>query len=153
MQVFDPVGSGFVASLARPGGNTTWFADAEFSMSGKLLEVLKEIAPHLRRVAVIHDPVQAPQITMWHAIEAVALLLGVVVSAVALRDGAEIEHTIEVFRNEQGSGVIVLPNTITNLHRELLIALMARYRLPAVYAYPYFVYDGGLVLYGVDTAG
>jgi putative ABC transport system substrate-binding protein len=153
VQVFDPVGSGFVASLARPGGNTTGFADAEFSMSGKLLEVLKEIAPHLRRVAVIHNPVQAPQIAMWHAIEAVAPSLGVVVSAVAPRDGAEIEHTIEVSRNEPGSGVIVLPNPITNLHRELLIALMARHRLPAVYAYPYFVSDGGLVSYGVDPAG
>jgi ABC-type uncharacterized transport system substrate-binding protein len=153
VQVFDPVGSGFVDSLARPGGNTTGFADAEFSMSGKLLEVLKEIAPHLRRVAVIHNPVQAPQIAMWHAIEAVAPSLGVVVSAVAPRDGAEIEHTIEVFRNEPGSGVIVLPNPITNLHRELLIALMARHRLPAVYAYPYFVSDGGLVSYGVDPAG
>jgi putative ABC transport system substrate-binding protein len=153
VQVFDPVGSGFVDSLARPGGNTTGFADAEFSMSGKLLEVLKEIAPHLRRVAVIHNPVQAPQIAMWHAIEAVAPSLGVVVSAVAPRDGAEIEHTIEVSRNEPGSGVIVLPNPITNLHRELLIALMARHRLPAVYAYPYFVSDGGLVSYGVDPAG
>src|SRR5438034_4343412 len=116
VQVFDPVGSGFVDSLARPGGNTTGFADAEFSMSGN------------------------PS-------------LGVVVSAVAPRDGAEIEHTIEVFRNEPGSGVIVLPNPITNLHRELLIALMARHRLPAVYAYPYFVSDGGLVSYGVDPAG
>jgi putative ABC transport system substrate-binding protein len=153
VQVFDPVGSGFVASFARPGGNTTGFADAEFSMSGKLLEVLKEIAPHLRRVAVIHNPVQAPQIGMWHAIEAVAPSLGVVVSAVAPRDGAEIEHTIEVFRNEPGSGVIVLPNPISNLHRELLIALMARHRLPAVYAYPYFVSDGGLASYGVDPAG
>jgi putative tryptophan/tyrosine transport system substrate-binding protein len=152
VQVFDPVGSGFVASLAQPGGNTTGFADAEFSVSGKLLEVLKEIAPHLRRVAVIHNPVQAPQIAMWHAIEAVAPSLGVVVSAVAPRDGAEIERTIEVFR-KPGSGVIVLPNPITNLHRELLIALMARHRLPAVYAYPYFVSDGGLVSYGVDPTG
>jgi ABC-type uncharacterized transport system substrate-binding protein len=153
VQVFDPVGSGFVTSLAQPGGNTTGFADAEFSVSGKLLEVLKEIAPHLGRVAVIHNPVQAPQIAMWHAIEAVAPSLGVVVSAVAPRNGAEIERTIEVFRLEPRSGVIVLPNPITNLHRELLITLMARHRVPAVYAYPYFVSDGGLVSYGVDPTG
>jgi putative ABC transport system substrate-binding protein len=153
VQVIDPVGSGFVASLSRPGGNMTGFADAEFSVSGKMLEVLKEIAPDLKRVAVIHNPVQAPQIAMWHAIEAVAPSLGVVVNAVAPRDAAEIERTVEVFGNEPGSGVIVLPNPITNLHRELIIALMARHRLPAVYGYSYFVSDGGLVSYGVDPAG
>jgi putative ABC transport system substrate-binding protein len=153
VQVVDPVGSGFVASLARPGENITGFADAEFSMSGKMLEVLKEIAPHLRRVAVIHNPVQAPQIAMWHAIEAVAPSLGVAVSAVAPRDAAEIERTIEIFGNEPNNGVIVLPNPITNRHHEVIIALMARYRLPAVYAYPYLVANGGLVSYGVDPVG
>jgi putative tryptophan/tyrosine transport system substrate-binding protein len=153
VQVIDPVGSGFVASLSRPGGNTTGFADAEFSVSGKMLEVLKEIAPDLKRAAVIHNPVQAPQIAMWHAIEAVAPSLGVVVSAVAPRDAAEIERTIEVFGSEPGSGVIVLPNPITNLHRELIVSLMARHRLPAVYGYSYLVSDGGLVSYGVDPVG
>jgi putative tryptophan/tyrosine transport system substrate-binding protein len=153
VQVVDPVGSGFVASLARPIGNTTGFADAEFSMSGKMLEVLKEIAPYLRRVAVIHNPVQAPQIEMWHAIEAVAPSLGVAVSAVAPRDAAEIERTIEIFGNEQNNGVMVLPNPITNRHYRLIIALLARYRLPAVYAYPYLVSDGGLISYGVDPIG
>jgi putative ABC transport system substrate-binding protein len=153
VQVIDPVGSGFVASLSRPGGNTTGFADAEFSMSGKMLELLKEIAPHLTRAAVIHNPVQAPQIAMWHAIEAVAPSLGVVVSAVAPRDATEISRAIEVFGNEPGSGVIVLPNPITNLHRELIVALMARHRLPAVYGYSYLVSNGGLVSYGVDPAG
>jgi putative ABC transport system substrate-binding protein len=153
VQIIDPVGSGFVASLSRPGGNTTGFADAEFSVSGKMLEVLKEIAPDLKRAAVIHNPVQAPQIAMWHAIEAVAPSLGVVVSAFAPRNAAEIERTIEVFGNESGSGVIVLPNPITNLHRELIVALMARRRLPAVYGYSYLVSDGGLVSYGVDPAG
>jgi ABC-type uncharacterized transport system substrate-binding protein len=153
VQVVDPVGSGFVASLARPGGNTTGFADAELSMSGKMLEVLKEIAPHLRRITVIHNPVQAPQIAMWHAIEAVAPSFGVAVSAVAPRDAAEIERTIETFGNEPNNGVIVLPNPTTNRHYELIIALMARYHLPAMYAYPYLVSDGGLVSYGVDPVG
>lgn len=118
VQVVDPVGSGFVASLAQPGGNTIGFADAEYSMSGKMLEVLTEIAPHLKHVAVIHNPVQAPQTAMWHAIEAVAPSLGVAVNAVAPRDAAEIERAVEVIGNEPSSGVIVLPNPITNLHRE-----------------------------------
>jgi putative ABC transport system substrate-binding protein len=154
VQVVDPVGSGFVASLGRPRGNTTGFADAEFSMSGKMLEVLKEIAPRVMRVAVFYNPVQAPQIAMWHAIEAVAPSLGVQVIPASPRDAAEIARTVEVLiANEPASGVIVLPNPITNLHRELIIALMARNRLPAIYAYPYLVSEGGLISYGTDPAG
>jgi putative tryptophan/tyrosine transport system substrate-binding protein len=153
VQIVDPVGSGFVASLDRPGANTTGFADAEFALSGKMLEVLKEIAPRVMHAAVIHNPVQVPQIAMWHAIEAVAPSLGVVVSAATPRDAAEIQRVVEALGNEPASGVIVLPNPITNLHSDLLIALMARYRLPAVYSYPYLVSAGGLVSYGVDPAG
>jgi putative ABC transport system substrate-binding protein len=153
VQIVDPVGAGFVTSLGRPNGNATGFADAEFSMSGKMLEVLKEIAPRVMRVTVIHNAQQSPQIAMWHAIEAVAPSLSVLANAAAPRDAAEIERTIEVLGNEPGSGVVVLPNPITNLHRELLIALMARQRLPAVYAYPYLVTIGGLISYGVDPAG
>ena len=153
VQVVDPVGNGFVSSLSRPGGNTTGFADAEFSMSGKMLEVLKEIAPNLRRAAVIYNPVQAPQVAMWHAIEGVAPSLGVTVSAVAPREPAEIDRMMQVLGNEPGSGVIVLPNPITNLYHEHIIALTARYRLPAVYGYSYLVSAGGLLSYGVDPAG
>jgi putative ABC transport system substrate-binding protein len=154
VQVVDPVGSDFVASLKGPSGNITGFADAEFSMSGKMLEVLKEIAPRVRRVAVIHNPVQAPQIAMWHAIEAVAPSLGVEVSPVSPRVPAEIRRTVESFSaTEPASGVVVLPNPVTNLHRELIIALMARNRLPAIYAYPYLVSEGGLISYGTDPAG
>jgi ABC-type uncharacterized transport system substrate-binding protein len=153
VQIVDPVGSGFVASLQRPGANTTGFADAEFALSGKMLEVLKEIAPRVMHAAVIHNPVQVPQIAMWHAIEAVAPALGVVVSAAAPRDAAEIQRVVEALGNEPASGVIVLPNPITNLHSDLLIALMARHRLPAVYSYPYLVSAGGLVSYGADPAG
>lgn len=153
VQIVDPVGSGFVASLGRPGANMTGFADAEFEMSGKMLEVLKEIAPRVIRVAVIHNPVQAPQIGMWHAIETAAPSVGVVVSAAAPRDAAEIHQIVEALGNEPGSGVVVLPNPITNLHHGLLIALMARHRLPAAYSYPYLVSEGGLISYGVDPAG
>jgi ABC-type uncharacterized transport system substrate-binding protein len=154
VQVVDPVGSGFVASLGRPRGNMTGFADAEFSMSGKMLEVLKEIAPRVLRVAVFYNPVQAPQIAMWRAIEAVAPSLGVQVIPASPRDASEIARTVEVLsENEPASAVIVLPNPITNLHRGLIIALMARNRLPAIYAYPYLVSEGGLISYGTDPAG
>jgi putative ABC transport system substrate-binding protein len=152
VQIVDPVGSGFVASLERPGANTTGFADAEFALSGKILEVLKEIAPRVMNVAVIHNPVQSPQIAMLHAIEAVAPSLSVVVSAAAPRDAAEIQRVTQALSNGPSSGVIVLPNPITNLHSDLLIALMARYRLSAVYSYPYLVRAGGLISYGVDPA-
>jgi ABC-type uncharacterized transport system substrate-binding protein len=153
VQIVDPVGAGFVTSLGRPNGNATGFADAEFSMSGKMLEVLKEVAPRVMRVTVIHNPLQSPQVAMWHAIEAVAPSLGVLANAGAPRDAAEIERTIEGLGNEPGGGVVVLPNPISNLHRELLIALMARHRLPAVYAYPHLVAIGGLISYGVDPVG
>jgi ABC-type uncharacterized transport system substrate-binding protein len=152
VQIVDPVAGGFVASLERPGSNTTGFADAEFAMSGKMLEVLKEIAPRVMHVAVIHNPVQAPQIAMLHAIDEVAPSLGTVVKAFAPRDAAEIQRVIESLGNEPDSGVIVLPNPITNLHSNLLIALMLRHRLPAAYSYPYLVSDGGLISYGVDPA-
>jgi putative tryptophan/tyrosine transport system substrate-binding protein len=153
VQVSDPVGSGIVASLARPGGNITGFTPAEFSMSGKGLEVLKEVAPQVTRIAVIYKPDQAPQLGMLRAIEAAAPSLGVSVSAVSPRDAAEIEHTVEVFGSEPGGGgMIVLANPITTLHRGLIIALMTRHRLPAVYSYSYFVKDGGLVSYGTDLA-
>jgi ABC-type uncharacterized transport system substrate-binding protein len=152
VQIIDPVGSGFVASLERPGANTTGFADAEFALSGKMLEVLKEVAPRVMHAAVIHNPVQSPQIAMLHAIEAVAPSLNVVISAAAPRDAAEMQRVTEAL-DEPSSGVIVLPNPITNLHSDLLIALMARHRLPAVYSYPYLVSAGGLISYGVDPAG
>jgi putative ABC transport system substrate-binding protein len=152
VQVSDPVGSGIVTSLARPGGNVTGFTPAEFSISGKGLEVLKEVAPRVTRVAVMYKPDQAPQLGMWRAIEAAAPSLGVSVSSVSPRDAAEIEHVVEVFGNESGGGMIVLANPITTLHRGLIITLMARHRLPAVYTYSYFVRDGGLVSYGTDLA-
>jgi putative ABC transport system substrate-binding protein len=152
VQVGDPVGSGIVASLARPGGNVTGFTPLEFSMSGKGLEVLKEVAPQVTRVAVMYKPDQPPQLGMWRAIEAAAPSLGVSVSAVSPRDAAEIGHAVEVFGSEPSGGMIVLPNPITTLHRSLIIALMARHSLPAVYAYRYFVRDGGLVSYGTDIA-
>ena len=151
-QVYDPVGSGFVESLARPGGNITGFTLGEFSMGGKMLEVLKEVAPQVSRVAVILNLDQPPHVAMWRAIEAVAPSFGVRLTAADVQDPAEIERAIEAFAREPNGGLIVLPGPITIVHRELIIALAARHRLPAAYAFRFFVTSGGLVSYGVDPA-
>jgi putative ABC transport system substrate-binding protein len=149
--ITDPVGSGFVASLARPGGNITGFTPGEFSMFGKFPETLKEIAPGITRMAVVLNPDQSPQIGMLRAIEAVAPSLGVRLTAAGVHDAAEIERALDTFARESNGGLIVLASPITNLHRELIIALAARHRLPAVYSYRYFVADGGLMSYGADV--
>ncbi len=149
-QITDPVGSGFVASLANPGGNITGFTPAEFSMFGKQLEVLKEAAPQVTRVAVILNPDQKPQAGMWRAIEAAAPSFGVRLTAAGVRNSGEIERAVDSFAREPNGGLIVLPNPVNEGSRKLIITLAARHRLPAVYAFPFFVRDGGLISYGVD---
>jgi putative tryptophan/tyrosine transport system substrate-binding protein len=151
-QITDPVGSGFVESLARPGGNITGFTPAEFSMFGKSLEVLKDVAPNATRVAVILNPEQAPQLGMWHAIEAAAPSFKVQLTVVDARDAADLERAIDTFARETNGGLIVLPSPATQVNRPLIIAMAARHRLPAVYAFRHFVTDGGLISYGVDLA-
>ena len=151
-QISDPVGSGFIASLAHPGGNVTGFTPAEFSMYGKALEVLKEIAPHVTRVVVMLNPEQKPQSGMWRAIEAAAPTVRVQLTEAGVRNAAEIERTIEGLAREPNCGLIVLPNPVTEGNRKLIIAMAARHRLPAVYAFPFFARDGGLISYGVDLA-
>jgi putative tryptophan/tyrosine transport system substrate-binding protein len=148
--VYDPVGSGYVASLARPGANITGFTLGEFSMGGKLLEVLKEVVPQVSRVAVILNLEQPPHVAMWRAIEAMAPSFGVTLTATDVQNPAEIERAIEAFAREANGGLIVLPGPITINHRELIIALAARHRLPAAYAFRFFVTSGGLVSYGAD---
>jgi putative ABC transport system substrate-binding protein len=150
LNIVDPVSSGFVASLARPGGNITGFTPAEMSMRGKLLGVLKEVAPRISRVGVIYNPVQAPQVGQWRAIETAAPALGVQVKAAGAANADEITHGIEAFANEPGGGMIVLSNSVNDTNRGLIIALMARHLMPAIYAYPHYVREGGLVSYGVD---
>jgi ABC-type uncharacterized transport system substrate-binding protein len=151
-QIYDPVGSGFVASLTRPGGNITGFTLGEFSMGGKILEVLKEAAPQVNRVAVILNLEQPPHVAMWRSIEATAPLFGVRLTPADMQGPAEIEHTIEAFAREPNGGLIVLPGPISIAHRELITALAARHRLPAAYAFRFFVTGGGLVSYGIDSA-
>jgi putative ABC transport system substrate-binding protein len=152
-QIYDPVGSGFVASLARPEANITGFTQGEFSMGGKMLEVLREVAPQVSRVAVILNLDQPPQVAIWHTLEATAApSFGVRVTAADVHGAVEIEDAIGDFAHEPNGGLIVLPGPINTAHRELIIALAARHRLPAVYPYRYFVADGGLVSYGADRA-
>jgi ABC-type uncharacterized transport system substrate-binding protein len=151
-QINDPLESGFVASLARPGGNLTGFTPFEFSATAKWLQILKELVPSVKRVAIILNPIQAPNVGMLRAIEAVAPSFAVRLTAAGVTDAAEIERAVEGFAREPDSGVIVLPNPITIDHRELIIALAAGHRLPVVYPYRYFVAEGGLVSYGADPA-
>jgi putative ABC transport system substrate-binding protein len=151
-QIGEPVQSGFVASLAHPGGNITGFTAFEASIWGKSLEVLKEVAPHVAHVAAILNPDQAPQAGMWRAVEAAAPSLGLKATATPVRNAAEIERAINAFAREPNGGLIVLPSGPTVVHPELIIALAARHRLPAIYAYRRFVADGGLICYGLDLA-
>jgi putative ABC transport system substrate-binding protein len=149
-QVYDPVGSGFVASLAQPGGNITGFSMGEFSLGGKVLEVLKEMAPQVSRVAVILNIEQPPHVAMWSIIQAKAASLGMRSAATDVQNAAEIEHAIDVFAREPNGGLIVLPSPIAIANRELIVALAARHHLPAAYPYPNIVKDGGLMSYGAD---
>ena len=149
--VVDPVGAGFVASLARPGGNATGFTTFEYGMSGKWLELLKQIAPSMTRAAVLRDPAIASGIGQFGAVQAVAPSLGVELSPVDVRDAPEIERAVTSFARSSGGGLIVTPSPLANRHRDLIIMLTARHRLPAVYAWRYYVTDGGLISYGPDS--
>jgi putative tryptophan/tyrosine transport system substrate-binding protein len=151
MQVINPVESGFVASMARPTGNLTGFAPFEASVTTKWLEMLKEISPSVIQVTVILNPDQFPNIVMLRAIEAAAVSLGVRLTVAGVHNAADIERAINGVMPESNGGLIVLPNPITINHRELIITLAAKHRLPAVYPYRYFVASGGLMSYGADT--
>ena len=148
--VIDPVGAGFVDSLARPGGNATGFTVFEYGMSGKWLELLKQIAPTVTRAAVLRDPTIASGIGQFAAVQAVAPSLGVDLSAVDVRDAGEIERAVTAFARSSIGGLIVTASALATRHRDLIIALAARLRLPAVYPYRYFVTVGGLISYGPD---
>jgi putative ABC transport system substrate-binding protein len=149
--VVDPVGAGLVASLARPGGNTTGFTLFEYSLSGKWLELLKEIAPNLTRIAILRDPAIAVGIGQFAAIQAMAPpSFGVELSPIDVRDAGEIERDVAAFARGSNGGLIVTASVGASIHRELIIMLAARHRLPAVYPFRYFVTSGGLISYGPD---
>jgi putative tryptophan/tyrosine transport system substrate-binding protein len=148
--VTDPVGGGLVASLARPGGNTTGFTLSEYGLSGKWLELLKEIAPRVMRTAVLRDPV-AVGIGQFAAIQAVAPLLQVELSPVDVRDAGEIERAVTAFADRPNGALIVTAASFATIHRELIIALARRHQLPAVYPFRYYIASGGLISYGPDV--
>jgi putative tryptophan/tyrosine transport system substrate-binding protein len=149
--VSDPVGVGFVASLARPGGNLTGFANFEPEMGGKWLQELKAVAPSVNRVAFILNRQNASWASLFREIEAVAPTLGVDATAVEGRDAAEIERAITAFGGQSKGGLIVQPDGITSAHRQLIIDLAAKHGLPAVYPFRFFAADGGLMAYGVNA--
>jgi putative ABC transport system substrate-binding protein len=149
VSVIDPVGSGLVTSLARPGANATGFTVFEYAISAKWLELLKEIAPRLARAAVLRDSTIAAGIGQFAAIQAVASI-GMELSAIDLHDAGEIEHAIAAFAQRSNGGLIVTASGFGSNHPDLIAALAAKHKLPAVYPFRYFVSAGGLISYGPD---
>ena len=148
--VADPVGAGFVDNLARPGGNATGFMNFEYSMAGKWLELLKEIAPGVTRAAILRDTANPSGIAQFGVIQTVAPSLRVEVTPVNIRDVPEIERAIAAFARSSNGGLVVTPSGSATLHRDLIVTLAARHKLPAVYYERSFVAAGGLVSYGAD---
>src|SRR5262249_33702765 len=151
VQVTDPVGAGLVANLGRPGGNLTGFTTFEFSIGSKWLEMLKVVAPHVTRVALVFSPRTAPFADMfWGPIEAAAPTFDAMPVRAAVGSGAEIGPALEAFAREPNGGLIVLPDVTTRNHRDAIIELGAGPRWPAMYPFRYFAVSGGLMSYGPD---
>jgi putative ABC transport system substrate-binding protein len=151
VSIVDPVGAGFVESLARPGGNVTGFTNFEYGLSGKWLELLKEIAPSVTRATVLREAAVASGVGQYAIIQAVAPSLGVELRPIDLRDPGEIERGVVACAREPNCGLIIVGSPSGAVHRDLIITLAARHRLPAVYPYKYFAHSGGLVSYGPDS--
>ena len=149
-QTIDPVGGGFIKSLARPGGNTTGFTQFEYTLAGKWPELLKRVAPALTRAAVLRDPTTAAGIGQWAVTQAAAASIGMELTPIAVRDPEEIEREIGGFAQGANGGLIQVVGTRANIHRQLVIAQAARHRLPAIYPYRFHVVAGGLISYGPD---
>ena len=147
----DPVGAGYVDSLARPGGNATGFIMFEYSLAGKWPQLLKQIAPNVTRAAVLGDRSFASGVGQFAVIQSVAPAIGMEVSAINLRDPGEIERAIARFAGSPNGGLIVTTSALSFLHRDLIIALAARHKLPAIYYRRYFATVGGLISYGYDV--
>jgi putative tryptophan/tyrosine transport system substrate-binding protein len=149
--VSDPVGSGFVTNLARPGGNMTGFENFQTAIGGKWLEVLMDIAPEVRRIAFVHSPDIAAHVAFMRAAETASIARGMTVISAGVRNAAEIESAITAFAQEPNGGLIIAPSPFNTVNQDLIIALAARLHLPAIYPFRYFVTNGGLVSYGFDT--
>jgi putative tryptophan/tyrosine transport system substrate-binding protein len=153
VQVADPVGQGLVPNLARPGGHITGFINFEFSIGTKWLEALKQIAPHVTRVALIYNPETAPHADLFRRpVEAAAPAFAVTPMTVAARSAAELERALDAFARTPNGGLLVLPDVTNLIHRDQIIALAERHRLPAVYPYRYYAASGGLLSYGSEQA-
>ena len=148
VHVVDPVGAGFVRTLARPGGNVTGLMQFEYSVSGKWLELLKQVAPHVTQAAILRDPSISSGIGQFAVIQSVASTYGVEVSAVDVRDHAEIENSLTILARQQNGGLVVTSSAVAVVHRRPIIALAAKHKLPAVYVERFYVVDGGLISYG-----
>jgi putative tryptophan/tyrosine transport system substrate-binding protein len=151
-QGIDPVGASYVESMARPGGNATGFTQFEYSLSGKWLELLKEVAPRVTRVGILREPGPAG-IGQWAIIQALAQSLDVELRPIELRDAGYIERSVTAFSRGPNGGLIVIGSAASLLHRKLIVALAAQHQLPVVYAYRVFITDGGLISYGPDLIG
>ncbi len=151
VQVTDPVGAGFVDSLARPGGNATGFTHFEYGISAKWLELLKQIAPGVTRAAVLRDPAIASGVGQFAVIQSVAPPLGVELTPVNVRDAEEIERAVTAFARGSNGGLIVTASALAVVHRDLIITLAARHKLPAIFPFRFHVTGGGLISYGPDT--
>jgi putative ABC transport system substrate-binding protein len=149
--VIDPVGAGFISTMARPGGNTTGFTAFEYSISGKWLDLLRELAPNVKRVAVLRDPSYGTGIGQFAAIQSAASSSGMELSAFDLRDASAIERDLAAFSREPNGGVITTAAGGAAVHRQLIISLLTQYRLPNVYPFRYFTAIGGLASYGPST--
>jgi putative ABC transport system substrate-binding protein len=149
--IIDPVGSGFIDSLARPGGNATGFVLFDSALSGKWVELLKQIAPTVTRVAVLRDAGLAAGIGQFVVIEAVAPTIGIDVSAINLRDARQIEQDIAKFASAPNGGLILTGSSLSLVHRDLIIALAAQHKMPAVYYRRHYVTSGGLISYGPNV--
>jgi len=148
--IYRPVGAGVVATLSRPGGNGTGFTSFEYGMSGKWLELLKQILPRVSRAGILRDPAISAGIGQFAAIQALAPALGVELTAMDVRDAGEIERAIRAFAEGANGGLIVTASPLAAVHRDLIISLATRYRLPTVCFARYYVHGGGLISYGPD---
>jgi putative tryptophan/tyrosine transport system substrate-binding protein len=148
--VSDSVGSGYVASLAHPGGNVTGFHNFEPAFGGKWLEVLREVAPGVRRAAVIHVPEISANLALLRAAETASKAMGITVIPAAVRNAADIERVLTVFAREPGGGLVVTPSPLTGTRRDVIIDAAAKLRLPAIYSFGFYAASGGLISYGID---
>jgi putative ABC transport system substrate-binding protein len=149
-QSIDPVGAGYVASLARPGGSITGFTQFEYSLAGKWLQLLKEIAPDVANVAVLRDTVAAAGIGQWAVVQAAAEPMGLELTPISIRDVSEMERAVTAFARGSNGGLIVTLSPAATIHRQTIIATIARHALPAIFPLRYFATDGGLMSYGPD---